>query len=128
MQLDSITLPDDLLWVDEFEWNPVEQNTERSLSGALLVEEQTKVKGRPITLSGGSHAGWVNRATVISLVAKAETANHTMTLTLPDNRQFSVIFDRRSSSPIEAQQILPFAYPDDNYQYSLIIRLLTVEA
>ena len=32
MQLDSITLPDDLLWIDEFEWNPVEQTTDRSLS------------------------------------------------------------------------------------------------
>ena len=34
MQLDTITLPDDLLWINEFEWNPVEQTTERSLTGA----------------------------------------------------------------------------------------------
>ena len=27
MTLDSITLPDDLLWINEFDWNPVEQNT-----------------------------------------------------------------------------------------------------
>ena len=127
MKLDSITLPDDLLWIDEFEWNPVEQNTERSLSGALLVEEQQKKKGRPVTLSGGSEAGWVTRATVVSLLAKAAAANHTMTLTLPDSRQFAVIFDRQGS-PIEAQQIMPFAYPDDDHHYSLTIRLLTVEA
>ena len=35
MQLDDITLPDDLLWINEFDWNPVAQSTERSLSGAL---------------------------------------------------------------------------------------------
>lgn len=128
MQLDSITLPDDLLWIDEFEWNPVEQTTDRSLSGGLLVQEQSKQKGRPITLSGGGEAGWVNRATVVSLLTKAETANLTMTLTLPDARQFSVIFDREAGNPVEAQQIMPFAFPDDNYQYSLILRLLTVEA
>ena len=33
MKLDTIILPDDLLWINEFEWNPVEQTTERSLTG-----------------------------------------------------------------------------------------------
>ncbi len=35
MILDTITLPDDLLWINEFEWNPVEQTTERSLTGCF---------------------------------------------------------------------------------------------
>ena len=30
MTLDSITLPDDLLWINEFDWNPVEQSQGRS--------------------------------------------------------------------------------------------------
>nr|MDT0253689.1 hypothetical protein [Endozoicomonas sp.] len=127
MQLDTITLPDDLLWINEFEWNPVEQNQERTLTGALLVQEQSKQHGRSIKLSGGDDAGWVNRSTVVSLLTLSETTHQIMTLTLPDLRQFSVIFDRSSGSPVEAQQILPFAFPGDNYQYSLTIRLLTVE-
>ncbi|WP_163372996.1 hypothetical protein [Endozoicomonas acroporae] len=49
-----------------------------------------------------------------------------MTLTLPDNRQFSVIFDRSNGAPIEAQQLMPFAYPDDSDHYLLTLRLLTV--
>ncbi len=64
MTLDDIELPDDLLWVNEFDWNPVEQNIERSLSGALLVQEQGKLQGRPIVLSGGEDAGWVPRSVV----------------------------------------------------------------
>ncbi|WP_419534730.1 hypothetical protein [Endozoicomonas sp.] len=127
MQLDSITLPDDLLWINEFDWNPVEQSQERTLTGALLVQEQSKQYGRSIELSGGQDAGWVTRSTVASLLTLSETANNVMTLTLPDLRQFSVIFDRTSGSPVEAQQILPFAFPDDDYQYSLTLRLLTVE-
>ena len=128
MQLDTITLPDDLLWVNEFDWNPIEQSTERSLTGALLVQEQQLQFGRPLELSGGLEAGWVARSTVVDLLALSTIANKVMTLTLPDLREYTVIFDRQSGSPVEAQQILPFAYPDDDYKYSLTIRLLTVES
>ncbi len=37
MQLDTMTLPDNLLWVNEFDWSPVAQDVERSLTGALIV-------------------------------------------------------------------------------------------
>lgn len=127
MQLDTITLPDDLLWINEFDWNPVEQNVDRSLTGALLVQEQGKQHGRPIILSGGVEAGWVDRTTAVALLTLSEQANKVMTLTLSDDRQFSVIFDRDGGSPIEAQQILPFAYPEDDHKYSLTLNLLTVE-
>lgn len=127
MTLDSITLPDDLLWTNEFDWNPVEQSLDRSLTGGLLIQEQSKSYGRPIELSGGEDAAWVSRSVVVNLLALSQTANKIMTLTLPDLRQYSVIFDRSEGSPIEAQQILPYAYPGDDYQYSLVIRLLTVE-
>ena len=100
MQLDTITLPDDLLWINEFEWNPVEQTTERSLTGALLVQEGQIIHGRPIILSGNGEAGWVSRLTVKSLFALTKAANKTMTLTLPDSRQFPGIFDRSNGAPL----------------------------
>ena len=128
MILDTITLPDDLLWINEFEWNPVEQTTERSLTGALLVQEGQVTYGRPIVLSGGSEAGWVSRLAVKNLFALSKAANKTMTLTLPDSRQFTVIFDRSNGAPVEAQQVLPFAYPEDSDQYLLTLRLLTVRS
>lgn len=127
MKLDIITLPDDLLWINEFDWNPVEQSTERSLTGALLVQEQQQSFGRPIQLTGGDDAGWVSRSTVVGLLALSAIANKVMTLTLPDLRTYSVIFDRQSGRSIEAHQVIPFAYPDDDFQYSIILRLMTVE-
>ncbi len=126
MILDTITLPDDLLWINEFEWNPVEQTTERSLTGALLVQEGQLLHGRPIILSGNGEAGWVSRLTVKNLFALTKAANKAMSLTLPDNRQFSVIFDRSNGAPLEAKQVLPFAYPENNDQYFINIRLLIV--
>ena len=128
MQLDDITLPDDLLWINEFDWNPVAQSTKRSLTGALLVQEGQLIHGRPIVLSGNGDAGWVSRLTVQNLYALSKAANKTMTLTLPDSRQFTVIFDRSNRAPVEAQQVMPFAYPDDDNQYLLTLRLLTFQS
>ena len=127
MQLDDITLPDDLLWINEFDWNPVAQSTERSLTGALLVQEGQLSHGRSVVLSGNGEAGWVSRLTVKSLYALSKAANKTMSLTLPDGRQFSVIFDRANGSGVETRQLMPFAYPDDDDLYLVTLRLLTVE-
>ena len=124
----DITLPDDLLWINEFDWNPVAQTTEWSLTGALLIQEEQLIHGRPIVLSGNGEAGCVSRLTVKNLFALSKEANKSMTLTLPDRRQFSVIFNRSNGAPVEAQQILPFAYPEDSDQYLLTPRLLTVHS
>ena len=126
MTLDDITLPDDLLWINEFDWNPVAQTTERSLSGALLVQEGQLSHGRSVVLSGNGEAGWVSRRTVKSLYALSKVANKTMSLTLPDGRQFSVIFDRANGSGLETRQLIPFAYPDDDDLYLVTLRLITV--
>ncbi|WP_067521612.1 hypothetical protein [Endozoicomonas ascidiicola] len=126
MQLDDITLPDDLLWINEFDWNPVEQNLERSLTGALLVQEGELKQGRSMELSGGDSAGWVTRDTVVSLQTLAETPNKIMPLVLPDMRLFSVIFDRSSGSPMVANPVLEEAYPAVDSYYYLLLRLIIV--
>ncbi len=127
MQLNTITPPDDLLWLNEFEWNPVEQTTEQSLTGALLVQKGQLMHCRPIILSGNGKAGWVSRLTVKSLFALFKAANKTIMLTLPDSRQFWVIFDRSNGALIEAQEVLPFTYPEDSDRYFITLRFQTVE-
>ena len=102
MQLDDITLPDNLPWINEFDWNPVAQTTKHSLSWALLIQEGQLSHGRSIVLSGRGGAGRVSCLTMKSLYALSEAANKTMTLTLPDKRQFIVIFDRLSGASVEA--------------------------
>lgn len=126
MTLDDIILPDDLLWVNEFDWNPVEQNIEHSLTGALLVQEGEYKHGRSIVLSGNGEAGWVSRKTVQDLQALSSDSGRLMTLTLPDMRQLDVIFDRSSGSPVMANPVLEEAYPADNSYYYLSLRLITV--
>lgn len=57
MRLDAVELGDQFEWVDEFTWDAVTQEQERSLTGALLVQEGTKLHGRPITLRSGEGYG-----------------------------------------------------------------------
>ncbi|MCL6270725.1 hypothetical protein M3P05_12400 [Sansalvadorimonas sp. 2012CJ34-2] len=127
MQLDTLTLPDNFLWVNEFDWSPVAQSVERSLTGAFVVSESQKTYGRSIVLGDGENS-WLTLAELEALFALAETPAHKMTLTLPDSRTFTVIFDRTEGSPFEAQQVLPLVTPESEHYYTVVIRLLTVEA
>jgi len=125
ISLDAITLPDNLGWTDEYDWSPVLQQTEYSLTGALIVEEATRLAGRPITLTTPDGGDWTDRATVDSLRAKL-TANTTMTLTLHDGRAFNVRW-RHEETPLEAKPILEgLANPDAAALYHLTLRLIEV--
>ena len=52
----TLALPPDLIWTDELLWSPVRQSTERSITGALIVDRAVRVGGRAITLQGDGTA------------------------------------------------------------------------
>lgn len=122
--LDAVTLPEDLIWTDEFSWTPVQQTESFTLTGALVVEAGIKQAGRPITLVGGDSAAWIDRATLASLHAKLADAA-AMTLTLNDGRVFSVVF-KHDGQPIDAAPIIDFSTPDNSDWYSLALKLMQV--
>ena len=126
MQLDTLTLPDDFLWVNEFDWSPVAQSVDRSLTGALMVFESEKAYGRSIVLGDGENS-WLTRAQLDLLFTLSENLTHKMPLTLADGRSFTVVFDRSEGSPIEALPILPSTAPSPTDFYAVTLRLLTVQ-
>ena len=65
----TASLSDRLAWTDEFSWSPVQQATEYSTTGALLIHVATKLAGRPITLEGKETATWISRATCVAIEA-----------------------------------------------------------
>ncbi|WP_457936390.1 hypothetical protein [Aeromonas veronii] len=87
--LNSVLLPDDLVWRDEFEWAPVEQVVTPTLSGALLVEETAKPEGQPLTL-----IGHCSRAKVQELKVLEAQVAQLMTLTLLDGVARTVMWRR----------------------------------
>lgn len=126
----TVTLPEDLQWVDEFQPWAVSQVQEFSLTGALIIHESARLAGRPITLQSGSDFAWVTRATVDALRALSEVApGPLMTLSLPaypsGARTFSVRF-RRDQPCIEAAPIKHKTPPAPTDYYSLVLRLMVV--
>ena len=122
--LDAITLPEDLIWVDEFDWSPRAQKQSYTLTGALVVELGVKQKGRAITLVGGEQAAWIERSVLVALHAKLTGAG-TMTLTLNDTRTFSVVF-AGDANPIQAAPIIDYSTPASADWYSLTLKLMQV--
>lgn len=116
-----LSLPDDLEWTDEFDWIPVEQSAEYSLTGSMVVETAEKLSGRPITLVGREKVAWLSRADVLQLRAWAATPGKVLTLTLADARVFSVLFRHQDAPAIEAAPVLFMApmEPTDFYVATL---------
>lgn len=108
--LQTIILPNDLLWADEFEWSAVESTNTYTLTGSLIVEQGVKQAGRPISLRAEPDMAWVTRATVDQLRAAAAIAGRQFQLVLEypnDTRTFLVIFDT-TSNPISAAPVKGF--------------------
>ena len=64
----TVALPDDLQWSDEYDWHPVQQTLERSLTGAALIDVTPMAGGRPISLRPPDNAAaWITRAVLDQL-------------------------------------------------------------
>lgn len=127
IQLGNVTLPGDLVWVDEFTWTPMEQARSYTLDGGLIVEEAERRAGRPITLQGGEDQAWVTRAVVEWLYALARVPSPAggLVLVLADARVFHVVF-RQAETAIEATPIVPVSPPAPGDWYRVTLRLMTV--
>ncbi|MCY1300191.1 hypothetical protein D9M70_497500 [compost metagenome] len=112
-------------WTDEFEWDAVAQEQQRSLTGALLVQEGVRLHGRPITLRSNGGA-WFRLATVRALEVLRDQPGRVMPLTLPDGREFHVIFNRAAGAPVQATPVFRTVNPGPDWEYELTLRLITV--
>ena len=116
-----LALPGDLLWADEYSWQPVVMAKRYSLTGALIVDTHTKQAGRSVTLRGGADYAWCTRQTLEQLRTWAAVAGRQFSLVLRDEPARTVAFDIEAGA-IEAQQ-LTLAYdsaaPTDIYAVTL---------
>lgn len=88
---DSIELPQDLRWVDEFDWSDLAQSTPTyTLGGSVILQQSVKQSGRPITLSG--EWVWHRRDDFEKLQNWSATAKLRLRLTHYDGRQFIATF------------------------------------
>ena len=124
--LDAITLPDDLVWSDEFGWSNVTQSVDRSLTGALVIQEAVQPKGRIITLSGSQDSGWITKAVLDTILIQANTPDNEMTLTY-HGEVYNVMFHRSgNNSPVEGKLIVDYSDRAANDNYSIILNFIEV--
>jgi hypothetical protein len=121
--LDGITLPTDLIWVDEYAHTPVKQSVSVAVNGALIVEAAAQTKGRPITLQGGDEAAWIDRATLELIRAKQYQPGLTMTL-VHNGTSYDVLFVQPGG--IEARPVIDYNIPDNADWYAVTFKFIEV--
>lgn len=122
--LAGIDLPRGMVWVDEFDWVPVDRAATYSLTGALLIDEAPRNAGRPITLVGELDGGWIKRGVLQQVRALVGQLGAVHSLVLADGRSFDVMF--APDSPIEAKPVGRPELPTDTNPYYATLRLIEV--
>lgn len=80
VSIGSVTLDNELVWVDEFDFAPVIASAERTVGGRLVIQERSLQGARPITLQGDEDRGWQKRSTIEALKNMAGITGATYTL------------------------------------------------
>jgi hypothetical protein len=121
----SVDFSDDLTWTDEYEWHPVNQTAQRTITGAMIVSSLTLLGGRPITLEPDDQGPWHSRAQVDALRNLAALPGKQLTLTLR-GQNHNVIFRHQDTSGVvvDAQPIIPFNAPIDTDFYKVTLRFM----
>ena len=123
-----LLLPNDLLWVDEFNWTPVAASGKYSLGGAFIVQAGVKLDGRPISLEPMEDMAWVSRTTLQALRAASSIPKRKFTLALEypdDTRQFTVSF-APVSEPVEGKPVKGFPEHTPDSWYSIKLQFIQV--
>ena len=120
----TVTLPSDILWEDEHNWDSVVQQMEYTVTGALVVEVSQKLAGRPVTLRSLDQMAWIDKTTHDQIRTWANTPGRQLTLTIR-SVPYTVIFDHARTS-VESEVI---GYYKDSQQpkwYKMTVRLLII--
>ena len=101
--LTTVQLNPDLFWEDENNWHPVEQTSERTITGALVVQVAERVAGRPITLRPEDDSSGATELTDLEQLRNwAAVPGQQMTLTIRGESR-TVIFRHHDGAAIEAR-------------------------
>jgi hypothetical protein len=120
-----VNLPDDLLWRDEFTTSQIAQDTKRTLTGAFVIFEGTKLNGRSMSLESDDDSGWIERVDLLALRALFEQEDTDLDL-LYRGVTVTVRVDRANGSGITASPVLDCSNPSTETLYALSIKLITV--
>jgi hypothetical protein len=125
IRLDTVLLPDGLVWSDEFAAQTVAQTVRRALDGSLVVFYGQHSGGLTITLESEPDAGWLTRAQVEALKLRADSPGGIFTLELR-GQVFQVMFRHHEPPAFEAKPLVALAHPQPGDFYLATLKLMTV--
>lgn len=122
---ESITLPQDMRWRDEFEWNAVHQTApEYTLSGSMIIQQGIKQTGRPITLTGDW--AWLDLKTIRTLSSWCDVPELKLQLMHYDGRVFQVAFRLHEGGLAQVSPVCYTTPESESDRYTAEIRLMTI--
>lgn len=126
---DEIVLPYDLYPIDDLDWLEVVASQKRTLNGNLIIEQNKRVAGKPMTLQSREGFGLLSRAVVNDLRQQASLLAQKFRLEyLADGepKVVGVVFDH-SNEPIVAKPFKEFNSPNLDDLFSVTLKFITVD-
>jgi len=116
-----ITLPYELVWIDEYTWNQTIQNKRFTVGGIMILESSTyqDQAGRPITLY--DEDAWIVKSDLDTLASWADQ-NKQMVLELHDGSTFNIGWRYQDPPVIEAEPVIKKAEQDDTDEYIVSLK------
>lgn len=122
----TVTLSDDLYWVDEFAWQPVLQTAERTIEGALVVQQATRIAGRSITLQSFSEdSAWVKRSDLEQLQNWSTIPQCEMTISYRGTTR-QAIWRHHEGDVIGAEPVAHFADVQSGDWYRVTLKFMEI--
>lgn len=124
----EIILPYDLYPIDDLDWVDVVASQKRTLNGNLIIEQNKRVAGKPITLQSKDGLGLVERWVVNALREQAQILAQKYELHYiadGENKVLTVAFDH-SQEPINAKPFKDFNSPNSDDLFSVTLKFITV--
>lgn len=125
----EIILPYDLYPIDDLDWVDVVATQKRTLNGNLIIEQNKRVAGKPITLQSKYGLGLVERWVVNALREQAQILAQKYELHYiadGENKVLTVAFDH-SQEPINAKPFKDFNSPNSDDLFSVTLKFITVK-
>ena len=102
MQIDTISISSDLLWLNRNAVPRIAANMKRALNGAPHVQQTIIPSG--LTMELGTKDGWMSRVEFEQLQAHAASTLSAFKL-VHDGTQFDVIWDNTQGSPLAGDDV-----------------------
>lgn len=121
----TVTLPADLLWVDEYSYRPVEQTVTPTLTGGVVVEAAVRTAGMPITLQPeDASSAWMTRATLDAITAIVVEPGAEMALNIRGTA-YSVVF-RHQDGAMDVTPVVHYSTADATDFYLVTLRFMRI--